>query len=82
MAPALDLKGIIPATLLPLAAAHEVDEAGLRKDIRWIAAQGIVAVAVSVDTGEGPRLWYHEKLRRPRAPSPRGTTALPELQTP
>ncbi len=41
----------------------EIDEAELRKYIRWIATQGIRAVAVNVDTGEGPHLWPEEKLR-------------------
>ena len=60
---ALDLKGIIPATILPMTAEGEIDESELRKYIRWIAAQGIRAVAVNVDTGEGPHLWHEEKLR-------------------
>ncbi len=63
MSEKLDLKGIIPATVLPLTADCEVDEAELRKYIRWIAGQGIRAVAVNVDTGEGPHLWQDEKLR-------------------
>ncbi len=63
MGEGLDLKGIIPATVLPLTRDHQVDEAELRKYIRWITGQGIVAVAVNVDTGEGPHLWHDEKLR-------------------
>jgi len=63
MAQALDLKGIVPATVLPLTADCQVDEGELRKYIRWIAGQGIVAVAVNVDTGEGLHLWHDEKLR-------------------
>jgi 4-hydroxy-tetrahydrodipicolinate synthase len=59
----VDLKGIIPATVLPLTADAEIDEPELRKYIRWIARQGIRAVAVNVDTGEGPHLWHDEKLR-------------------
>jgi 4-hydroxy-tetrahydrodipicolinate synthase len=58
-----DLKGVIPATVLPLTEEHQIDEGELRKYIRWIAGQGIVAVAVNVDTGEGPHLWHDEKLR-------------------
>jgi 4-hydroxy-tetrahydrodipicolinate synthase len=63
MSTALDLKGIIPATILPMTADGEIDESELRKYIRWIAGQGIKAVAVNVDTGEGPHLWHDEKLR-------------------
>jgi 4-hydroxy-tetrahydrodipicolinate synthase len=59
----LDLKGITPATVLPLTSDAQIDEPELRKYIRWIAGQGIKAVAVNVDTGEGPHLWHDEKLR-------------------
>src|SRR5215813_15414930 len=59
----IDLKGITPATVLPLTADTQIDEPELRKYIRWIAGQGIRAVAVNVDTGEGPHLWHDEKLR-------------------
>jgi 4-hydroxy-tetrahydrodipicolinate synthase len=46
-----------------MTADGEIDESELRKYIRWIAGQGIKAVAVNVDTGEGPHLWHDEKLR-------------------
>src|SRR5258705_8409381 len=59
----LDLRGITPATVLPLTPDAQIDESELRKYIRWIAGQGIKAVAVNVDTGEGPHLWHDEKLR-------------------
>lgn len=59
----IDLKGIIPATVLPMTQDAQIDEPELRRYIRWIAAQGIKAVAVNVDTGEGPHLWHEEKLR-------------------
>ncbi len=59
----LDLKGIIPATVLPMTAEAQIDEPALRKYIRWVAGQGIKAVAVNVDTGEGPHLWHEERLR-------------------
>ncbi|MBI2525507.1 MAG: dihydrodipicolinate synthase family protein [Candidatus Rokubacteria bacterium] len=58
----IDLKGVIPATVLPMTQDAEIDEPGLRKYIRWIAAQGIKAVAVNVDTGEGLHLWHDERL--------------------
>jgi 4-hydroxy-tetrahydrodipicolinate synthase len=59
----LDLKGIIPATVLPMTVDGQIDEPELRRYIRWIAGQGIRAVAVNVDTGEGPHLWHEERLR-------------------
>jgi 4-hydroxy-tetrahydrodipicolinate synthase len=63
MTTALDPKGIIPATVLPMTADGGIDEGELRKYIRWISSQGIKAVDVNVDTGEGPHLWHEEKLR-------------------
>ena len=60
---AIDLDGIIPATVLPMTQDAEIDEPELRKYIRWLAGQGIKAVAVNVDTGEGPHLWHDERLR-------------------
>jgi 4-hydroxy-tetrahydrodipicolinate synthase len=63
MTTAIDLKGITPATVLPMTADGQIDEPELRTYVRWIATQGIRAVAVNVDTGEGPHLWPEEKLR-------------------
>jgi len=60
---AIDLRGITPATVLPLTQDAQIDEAELRAYVRWIARQGIKAVAVNVDTGEGPHLWHEERLR-------------------
>ncbi|HEX9418715.1 MAG TPA: dihydrodipicolinate synthase family protein [Methylomirabilota bacterium] len=60
---AIDLRGIIPATVLPMTQDGQIDEGELRKYIRWIAGQGIRAAAVNVDTGEGPHLWHEERLR-------------------
>jgi 4-hydroxy-tetrahydrodipicolinate synthase len=41
----------------------EPDEPALRSFIRWISAQGPVALAINADTGEGPHLTHAEKLR-------------------
>jgi 4-hydroxy-tetrahydrodipicolinate synthase len=59
----LDLDGLIPATVLPMHADGSIDEAGLRSYIGWIAQQGPVALAINVDTGEGPHLTHDEKVR-------------------
>jgi 4-hydroxy-tetrahydrodipicolinate synthase len=57
------LDGLIPATVLPMTADGAIDERGLRRYVRWIAAQGPVALAVNADTGEGPNLEPRERLR-------------------
>ena len=60
---AINLDGLIPATVLPMNADGSIDEGSLRAYIRWIAQQGPVALAINVDTGEGPHLTHEEKVR-------------------
>jgi 4-hydroxy-tetrahydrodipicolinate synthase len=60
---ALNLKGLIPATVLPMTADGEIDEPQLRRYIRWVSDQGPVALAINADTGEGPHLTHPEKVR-------------------
>ncbi|HEU4671265.1 MAG TPA: dihydrodipicolinate synthase family protein [Candidatus Limnocylindrales bacterium] len=59
----LDLNGLIPATVLPMHADGSIDEDALRGYIRWVVGQGPVALAINVDTGEGPHLTHDEKVR-------------------
>jgi len=59
----LNLNGLIPATVLPMHADGSIDEEGLRSYISWVAAQEPVALAINVDTGEGPHLTHDEKVR-------------------
>jgi 4-hydroxy-tetrahydrodipicolinate synthase len=60
----LDLRGLIPATVLPLASDQEIDEPALRAYIRWLLGfDGLKALAVNMDTGEGPHLSREEKQR-------------------
>jgi 4-hydroxy-tetrahydrodipicolinate synthase len=59
----LNLNGLIPATVLPMHADGSIDESGLRRYIGWVAGQGPVALAINVDTGEGPHLTHDEKIR-------------------
>jgi 4-hydroxy-tetrahydrodipicolinate synthase len=60
---ALNLDGLIPATVLPMRGDGSIDEDGLRSYIGWIDRQGPVALAINVDTGEGPHLTHDEKIR-------------------
>jgi 4-hydroxy-tetrahydrodipicolinate synthase len=61
---ALDLRGLIPATVLPLTDRYEIDEPALRRYIRWILGfDGLKALAANMDTGEGPHLTRDEKRR-------------------
>lgn len=57
----IDLRGIIPAIVTPMTSDGELDLPVLRRYAQWLAEQGPVALAVNVDTGEGPHLTADEK---------------------
>lgn len=59
----LNVRGVIPATVLPFTEDFAIDEPALRSYMRWLADQGVAAVAVNADTGEGMHLTHDEKLR-------------------
>ncbi|MCW4027395.1 MAG: dihydrodipicolinate synthase family protein [Candidatus Bathyarchaeota archaeon] len=59
----LKLSGIIPATVLPLTEAYQIDEDSLREYIGWLTKPRVGGLAVNVDTGEGPHLYMEEKMR-------------------
>lgn len=57
----IDLRGIIPAIVTPMTSTGDIDLPALKRYVRWLADQGPVALAVNVDTGEGPHLTVDEK---------------------
>jgi 4-hydroxy-tetrahydrodipicolinate synthase len=57
----LDLRGIIPAIVTPMDASGAVDYSALGRYVDWLVGQGPVALAVNVDTGEGPHLTPDER---------------------
>ena len=57
----IDVRGIIPAIVTPMTSEGELDLPALRRYVQWLADQGPVALAVNVDTGEGPHLTADEK---------------------
>jgi 4-hydroxy-tetrahydrodipicolinate synthase len=59
----LDLRGLIPATVLPMDEHARIDDPALRRYMQHIAAAGPKAVAINADTGEGPHLWPEERRR-------------------
>ena len=59
----IDLAGIIPALVTPMDDDGTVNEAAISRYVDWVAAQGPVALAVNVDTGEGPHLDREERSR-------------------
>lgn len=55
--------GLVAATVTPMRGDYSIDEGALRRYVKYIAGQGVTGVAVNVDTGEGPHLYPHERLR-------------------
>jgi len=62
--PDLDLAGLIPATVTPLTNDFALDLPTLRSYIRWLKGfEGVKALAVNMDTGEGPHLSREERRK-------------------
>ncbi len=57
----IDLRGITPAIVSPMTPDGELDLAATRRYVEWLVPQGPVALAVNVDTGEGPHLTADER---------------------
>jgi len=58
---AADLEGIIPAVAIPMHEDESIDLGAYEGYLRWVVDQGIVGLAVNVDTGEGPYLTPDER---------------------
>ena len=58
-----DPAGIIPAIVTPMTADGAIDEAAVGPYVDWLVRQGPTALAVNVDTGEGPHLSQDERVR-------------------
>ena len=56
-----NLRGLIPATVLPMTADYQLDLDSLESYLSWVIEQGPVALAINVDTGEGPHLSRAER---------------------
>lgn len=59
--PALQLNGLIPATVLPMTDTARPDLDALGRYLEWVIGQRPVGLAINVDTGEGPHLSRSEK---------------------
>ena len=60
----LDLAGLIPAVVTPMHKDGRVDDEAVRNYAHWLLGfEGLKAVAVNMDTGEGPQLFPHEQRR-------------------
>jgi 4-hydroxy-tetrahydrodipicolinate synthase len=59
----INLHGIIPAIVTPMTDSGALDLPALKRYVNWLVEQGPVALAVNVDTGEGPHLTADERCR-------------------
>ena len=57
----LNLRGIIPAVVLPMTETYASDLAAFEHYLNWVIEQEPVALAINADTGEGPHLSRAER---------------------
>lgn len=59
----VNLKGIIPAVIVPMRADYSIDFDAFRRYLEWVVSLKPVGLAVNVDTGEGPYLTPDERIQ-------------------
>ncbi len=59
----LNLKGVLPAAVLPMTADYEPDYKAFARYVDWLVAENATAIAVNMDTGEGPQLSPQERRK-------------------
>src|SRR5512136_2987429 len=59
----LKLNGVLPAAVLPMTADYEPDFKAYSRYLDWLIAENAIALAVNMDTGEGPQLNLSERQR-------------------
>ncbi len=62
MAKELNLKGLIPAVVVPMRADYSIDFPAFERYLSWMVGLGPVGLALNVDTGEGPYLTPDERV--------------------
>jgi 4-hydroxy-tetrahydrodipicolinate synthase len=59
----LNIKGVLPAAILPMTADYEPDFKAFARYLDWLISEKAVGLAINMDTGEGPQLNSQEKWR-------------------
>jgi 4-hydroxy-tetrahydrodipicolinate synthase len=59
----INLKGVIPAAILPMTADYEPDYKAFGRYVDWLIREHAVALSINMDTGEGPQLSVDERRR-------------------
>src|SRR5574340_632326 len=62
MAKELNLKGLIPAVVVPMRDDYSIDFPAFERYLTWMVGLGPVGLALNVDTGEGPYLTPDERV--------------------
>lgn len=57
----INLKGMVPAAVLPMDADYDPDYDAYARYLDWLIAENAVALAINMDTGEGPQLSVSER---------------------
>lgn len=57
----INLKGVVPAAILPMTADYQPDYAAYARYLKWLIAEKAVSLAINMDTGEGPQLSIAER---------------------
>jgi 4-hydroxy-tetrahydrodipicolinate synthase len=63
----INLRGMVPAVVLPMDENYEPDYDAYRNYLEWLITQNASAFAVNMDTGEGPQLSVQERCEVVRA---------------
>jgi 4-hydroxy-tetrahydrodipicolinate synthase len=59
----IDLKGMVPATVLPMTADYKPDYDAYARYLEWLISENAISLAINMDTGEGPQLAVEERRR-------------------
>jgi dihydrodipicolinate synthase/N-acetylneuraminate lyase len=59
----INLKGILPAAIVPMTADYEPDYKAYARYLDWLIEENAIALAINMDTGEGPQLTPAERRR-------------------
>lgn len=59
----INLCGVVPAAILPMTADYEPDYQAFERYLDWLIGEGAIALAINMDTGEGPQLSPAERRR-------------------
>ena len=59
----INLKGMVPAAVLPMTADYQPDYEAYARYLEWLISEKAISLAINMDTGEGPQLSIEERRR-------------------